>query len=561
MTTLTEQQKRELEMAAPSGQQQPLPVQPGEREALTSQYVGAGYSPEQAATRVNQLWAGRPEAQPSQPAPQQDMGTGFQTAMQSLVKGYQGGAAPTTTAVPGSTVEDLINQRNRLVEARFRARADFTPEELRRLTPAQQEALRRGDVSGLQTQLGGVESSLGYLSSEREGEMKREAIRRKEELAAQQQKEEKYGPIEVGGSLLQLNPQTGKYDVVYQSPTASKLMEVSPGTTLYDPATGQVVYQAPQTSATVSPSTTQSTVNQIVGAFDNEPVVRNFTVSAGGYQTMQNISNNTTNPADDIAMIYQFAKIMDPNSVVREGEYATVQRYAQSWAESFGFNAARTFSNTKFLTSEAIANMKASAAAKYRADYAAYINLQNEYNRRIEEAKRGGITGSISDYAAGYSVTGESPGGSAEPTSSGQLFDFRNDLSMSLKGGEIKKIATAIGQFESGGNYRAVGPTTKSGDRAYGKYQVMGNNIPSWTKEATGRSYTTKQFVNDPKLQDRVAEYKMAQYYKKYGTLEDVASVWFSGRPVKKAGGAKDILGTSVPQYIKNVRKYYNALG
>ena len=53
----------------------------------------------------------------------------------------------------------------------------------------------------------------------------------------------------------------------------------------------------------------------------------------------------------------------------------------------------------------------------------------------------------------------------------------------------------------------------------------------------------------------------MAQYYKKYGTLEDVASVWFSGRPVKKAGGAKDILGTSVPQYIKNVRKYYNALG
>ena len=71
--------------------------------------------------------------------------------------------------------------------------------------------------------------------------------------------------------------------------------------------------------------------------------------------------------------------------------------------------------------------MKASAAAKYRADYAAYINLQNEYNRRIEEAKRGGITGSISDYAAGYSVTGESPGGSAEPTSSGQLFDFRKN--------------------------------------------------------------------------------------------------------------------------------------
>src|SRR5688500_8767678 len=45
----------------------------------------------------------------------------------------------------------------------------------------------------------------------------------------------------------------------------------------------------------------------------------------------------------------------------------------------------------------------------------------------------------------------------------------------------------AIAGIESGGRYNAIGPRTKNGDRAYGKYQVMGNNVPVWTKAALGR--------------------------------------------------------------------------
>lgn len=36
---------------------------------------------------------------------------------------------------------------------------------------------------------------------------------------------------------------------------------------------------------------------------------------------------------DDQALIYTFAKVMDPNSVVRESEYDTVQRFSQSLAQ------------------------------------------------------------------------------------------------------------------------------------------------------------------------------------------------------------------------------------
>ena len=138
---------------------------------------------------------------------------------------------------------------------------------------------------------------------------------------------------------------------------------------------------------------------------------------------------------------------------------------------------------------------------------------------------------------------------------------FNKPLSTGENGSEVKKTAEAIGQFESGGNYKAVGPVTSSGDRAYGKYQIMGNNIASWAKEALGYTVDVQKFLGNPVLQDAVAIYKMGQYLKQHGNLEDVASMWFSGRPLSQAGNAKDVIGTTVPSYVKNVRAIYDKLG
>lgn len=119
----------------------------------------------------------------------------------------------------------------------------------------------------------------------------------------------------------------------------------------------------------------------------------------------------------------------------------------------------------------------------------------------------------------------------------------------------VSRIANAIGMVESSNNYKALGPQTKSGDRAYGKYQVMGNNVPSWTKEVLGQSMTPQQFLASQEAQDRVAMAKMGQYYNKYQSPHDVASMWFSGRPAQN-NWRKDITGTSVPEYMKRVIKY-----
>ena len=115
----------------------------------------------------------------------------------------------------------------------------------------------------------------------------------------------------------------------------------------------------------------------------------------------------------------------------------------------------------------------------------------------------------------------------------------------------------AISSVESGGKYDAIGPDT-GGDRAYGRYQVMGANIPAWTKAALGREMTPQEFLADPKAQDATFDHRFGQYVQQYGNPQDAASVWFSGRPMAKAGNASDVLGTTVPGYVA---KFNAALG
>jgi len=116
----------------------------------------------------------------------------------------------------------------------------------------------------------------------------------------------------------------------------------------------------------------------------------------------------------------------------------------------------------------------------------------------------------------------------------------------------------ALSKIESSHNYGARGPVTKSGDRAYGRYQVMGANVPSWTQEHYGQSLSPEEFRANKEAQEAVARGQFGKYLNQYGSPEDAASVWFSGRPMSKAGNASDVTGTTVPAYVQRFR---SALG
>jgi len=123
-------------------------------------------------------------------------------------------------------------------------------------------------------------------------------------------------------------------------------------------------------------------------------------------------------------------------------------------------------------------------------------------------------------------------------------------------GDELSRLMHSIGRLESGNRYDVTGPRTKTGDRAYGRYQVMGANIPSWTREVLGQPMTVQEFMSNPAAQDAVAKAKLGAYLKQYGNINDAASMWFSGRP-SHGNTSRDVTGTSVPQYIATVNRYY----
>lgn len=117
----------------------------------------------------------------------------------------------------------------------------------------------------------------------------------------------------------------------------------------------------------------------------------------------------------------------------------------------------------------------------------------------------------------------------------------------------------AIASIESAGSgdYSALGPKVKGGDRAYGRYQVMGNNIAQWSKAALGRSITPQEFLASPELQDAIFDHRFGGYVAKYGP-EKAARAWFGGPGAINKPGAKDVLGTDVSSYGK---KFVKALG
>ena len=110
--------------------------------------------------------------------------------------------------------------------------------------------------------------------------------------------------------------------------------------------------------------------------------------------------------------------------------------------------------------------------------------------------------------------------------------------------------ANAIASIESAGSgdYSAVGPETGKG-RAYGRYQVMDFNIPSWTKTHLGREMTPDEFLASPEAQDAVFHGQFGRYLDTYGTPQDAASVWFTGKPVAEAGNVSDGY-TTAPEYV-----------
>lgn len=120
-----------------------------------------------------------------------------------------------------------------------------------------------------------------------------------------------------------------------------------------------------------------------------------------------------------------------------------------------------------------------------------------------------------------------------------------------------------IKHMETGGQkdpYSAMVPSVdpKSGATRYavGAYGIMDSNVPSWTKDALGRSMTPQEFAADPSAQDAVFRAKFGNYVQKYGP-EGAARAWLAGEGGMNNPNVKDTFGTDPISYG---RKFANSI-
>lgn len=142
------------------------------------------------------------------------------------------------------------------------------------------------------------------------------------------------------------------------------------------------------------------------------------------------------------------------------------------------------------------------------------------YDEALEAAKLGAIGGGVlGGVGSGLSATfskKNSDVGEEIASEDGGTIEEAPEATVSGKEAFINAIA---GQ-ESGGNYNA-----ENGDTgAYGKYQIIPSNWPSWAEEAGIGADAPRT----PENQEIVARFKLGQYYDKYGA-RGAAIAWYGG--------------------------------
>lgn len=111
----------------------------------------------------------------------------------------------------------------------------------------------------------------------------------------------------------------------------------------------------------------------------------------------------------------------------------------------------------------------------------------------------------------------------------------------------LSRFMYAVGQVESGGRYTAR--NSRSG--AYGKYQIMPSNWPSWAARYLG----DRNAKQTPANQEKVAAGKFTSLYRSLGSWRRVAYWWLTG--------SKQTSGWSAyaRRYVNKVMRLYNKGG
>lgn len=199
-----------------------------------------------------------------------------------------------------------------------------------------------------------------------------------------------------GSSLLQYNPESGRYE------------EVASKAKTYAPSTGGG--GLPSTGGGIYDQLDYRTANAVISqgnAFTSDPTVKTYNGLVAAANLINGIDPNTSNPADHQALVYNFAKALDPDSVVREGEYETIKKYSQGLASKYSGEIKQATTGSGFLSPEAIQSIQEATRNRVTAYQPQYENVRNQTAQRINNIAGADVAGQVLlDFETGYSGAG-----------------------------------------------------------------------------------------------------------------------------------------------------------
>lgn len=200
-----------------------------------------------------------------------------------------------------------------------------------------------------------------------------------------------FGFSKVGDDLIRTNPQTGLAEVAYTAPEAalepdwqrttieqnglSQIVEYDRNAE--DPqSTIRVIGQKPTDQGDTGPDATGEGV--LRREFNS--LTRQFRDVHSAYNRIT--ATDTSTPAGQMGLIFQYMKMLDPGSTVREGEYATAQN--TTGVPGQVLNAYNAALQGKFLTETQIRDFEGQAERLYNRSAEIYGRQVEEYQRLSE---------------------------------------------------------------------------------------------------------------------------------------------------------------------------------
>jgi len=173
---------------------------------------------------------------------------------------------------------------------------------------------------------------------------------------------------------------------------------------------------------------------------------------------------------------------------------------------------------------------------------------------RAEMAQQGRDTSATRQLMGGAAPrVSEAPAEAAVETATADRQPLTPDQASQQPSMPVEEWLQRVARNESGGRkdaYTLVGERSRRGDYPYGKYQVMGENVPNWTQAYLGKKMTPDEFLANPDAQEQVARARGSEYIAKYGP-DGAARAWFAGEKGMNDPNRKDTLGTHVAEYSR----------